>query len=56
MYKVQNNNSIQKKEITTGIRSNGMIEVLTGVEEGDKIVAEGLKKVNPKGKIKPILK
>jgi len=56
VYKVQNNNSIQKKEITTGIRSNGMIEVLTGVEEGDKIVAEGLKKVNPKGKIKPILK
>ncbi len=56
VYKVQNNNSIQKKEITTGIRSNGMIEVLTGVKEGDKIVAEGLKKVNPKGKIKPILK
>ena len=56
VYKVQNNNSVEKKEIITGIRSNGMIEVLTGVEEGDKIVAEGLKKVNPKGKIKPILK
>ena len=56
VYKVQNNNSVEKKEITTGIRSNGMIEVLTGVKEGDKIVAEGLKKVNPKGKIKPILK
>ena len=56
VYKVQYNNSVEKKELTTGIRSNGMIEVLTGVKEGDKIVAEGLKKVNPKGKIKPILK
>ena len=34
----------------------GFIEVISGLNEGDLIVAEGLKKVNPKGKIKPIKK
>ena len=38
------------------IRNDGFIEVLSGLELDDTIVAEGLKKVNPKGKIKPITK
>ena len=32
------------------------IEVISGLNEGETIVAEGLKKVRPKGKIKPIKK
>ena len=37
-----------------GIRQDGNIEVLSGLNIGDVIVAEGLKKVYPRSKIKPI--
>ena len=56
VYKVLENNSVSKKEIEIGIRNEGSVEVISGLKEGDIIVAEGLKKINPKGKIKPINK
>jgi membrane fusion protein, multidrug efflux system len=56
VYKVSNENIANKIEIKIGIRDGGFIEVITGLNEGDNIVAEGLKKVRPKGKIKPIKK
>ena len=56
VYKVIENNNIEKKEVRIGVRSEGLVEVLSGLDEGDTIVAAGLKKVNPKGKIKPISK
>ena len=56
VYKVIENNNIKKKEVTIGIRNEGLVEILSGLDEGDTIVAAGLKKVNPKGKIKPIKK
>ena len=56
VYKVIENNNIEKKEVTIGIRNEGLVEILSGLNEGDTIVAAGLKKVNPKGKIKPIKK
>ena len=43
-----------KVEIKIGIRDEGYVEVISGLNEGDIIVAEGLKKVRPRGKIKPI--
>ena len=49
-------NIANKINITTGIRSNKNIEIISGLNEGDIIVAEGLKKVRPRGKIKPIIK
>ena len=45
-----------KIKIETGIRNKGSVEVISGLNKGDIIVAEGLKKINPKGKIKPINK
>jgi len=56
VYKVSKDNIANKTEIKIGIRDTGFIEVITGLNEGDNIVAEGLKKVRPKGKIKPIKK
>ena len=56
VYKVSKKNITNKTEIKIGIRDGGFIEVITGLNEGDSIVAEGLKKVRPKGKIKPIKK
>ena len=32
------------------------IEIISGLNEGDIVVSEGLKKVRPQGKIKPIYK
>ena len=56
VYKVSKDNITNKTEIKIGIRDSGFIEVITGLNEGDNIVAEGLKKVRPKGRIKPIKK
>ena len=56
VYKINDKNIVDKVEVSTGIRSNKSIEIITGLEEGDIIVAEGLKKVRPRGKIKPITK
>jgi membrane fusion protein (multidrug efflux system) len=56
VYKVTKDNITNKTEIEIGIRGGGFIEIISGLNEGETIVAEGLKKVRPKGKIKPIKK
>jgi len=56
VYKVSADNITNKTEITIGIRDGGYVEVISGLNEKDNIVAEGLKKVRPGGKIKPIKK
>jgi len=56
VYKVSEKNIADKTEIEIGLRGNGKVEVLSGLNLGDQIVAEGLKKVRPRGKIKPIKK
>ena len=56
VYKVSKKNITDKTEIKTGIRDGGYVEVISGLNEGENIVAEGLKKVRPRGKIKPIKK
>mgnify|MGYP001204632355 FL=1 len=56
VYQVNEENITNKKEVKTGLRSNKNIEIISGLTEGDTVVAEGLKKVRPRGKIKPINK
>ena len=56
VYKVSKDNIANKTEIEIGIRDAGFIEIISGLNEGETIVAEGLKKVRPRGKIKPIKK
>ena len=56
IYKVSDENIANKIEVSIGLRSDGKIEILSGLNEGDQIVAEGLKKVIPRGKIKPLKK
>ena len=56
VYKVSKDNITNKTEIEIGIRVGGFIEIISGLNEGETIVAEGLKKVRPRGKIKPIKK
>ena len=56
VYKVSKDNIANRSEIQIGLRNDGKVEVTSGLDEGDIIVAEGLKKVRPRGKIKPINK
>ena len=56
IYKLVENDMIRKIVIETGIRNMGNLEVLSGLNEGDKIIAEGLTKVRPGMKVKPIIK
>jgi len=56
IYKIIKNNFIKKIEVETGVRDKGNLEVLSGLNQGDKIIAEGLTKVRPGMKVKPIIK
>ena len=56
VYRINEKNIANKTEVNTGLRGNKNIEIISGLSEGDIIVAEGLKKVRPRGKIKPINK
>ena len=56
IYTVSDKDIANKTEVEIGLRADGKIEIISGLNEGDQIIAEGLKKVRPKGKIKPIKK
>ena len=56
VYIINNENIAYKTEVKTGLRDDKSIEIISGLNIGDIIVAEGLKKVRPLGKIKPITK
>ena len=56
VYKISKDNIANRTEVIIGSRNKGNVEVVSGLISGDIIVAEGLKKVRPRGKIKPIKK
>ena len=56
VYKINSGNIANKTEVKTGIRNDKKIEIISGLNENDIVVAEGLKKVRPQAKIKPINK
>ena len=53
---VNEKNKAIKTNIDTGDRYLGFVEVLSGLNVGDKVVAEGTKKVRPNLIIRPIKK
>ena len=56
VYKISEENIANRSDIQIGLRYDGNVEVLSGLNSGDIIVSEGLKKVKPNSKIKPINK
>ena len=54
VYKINDENIANKTEVKTGLRTDENIEIISGLTQGDIIVAEGLRKVRPRGQIKPI--
>ena len=56
VYKILDNNKIEKTEVTTGIRKGGNLEILEGLNTNDKIVKEGLSRLANGMLVKPILR
>ncbi len=56
IYKVNEKNKVMKTKVTIGDRYLGFVEIINGLDNGDKIVAEGTKKVRPNLTIRPIEK
>ena len=56
VYKILENNKIQKTEVTTGIRKDGNLEIIEGLNTDDKIVKEGLARLADGMVVSPILK
>ena len=51
---IVNNETAEKKEIKIGKRNFGKVSVLSGISEGDLVIAEGVSKVRNKVKVKII--
>ena len=52
VYVVSADDTAQIRPVTLGIRMAGSVEVVTGLQGGERIVAEGVQKVRPGGKVK----
>ena len=56
VYKVLDNNKIEKTQVKTGVRKDGNLEILDGLEANDKVVKEGLTRLANGMFVKPITK
>ena len=56
VYKILDNNKIQKTEVVTGIRKDGNLQILEGLDANDRIVKEGLSRLNEGMLVRPIVK
>ena len=56
VYKIIENNITKKTEVKIGFRDQENLEIINGLSQGDKVVAEGLTKIRPNMKVKPIIK
>ena len=56
VYKILENNKIEKTEVVTGIRKKGNLEILEGLSANDRIVKEGLTRLSNGMSVKPIVK
>ena len=56
VYKILDNNKIKKTEVKIGVRKEGNLEVLDGLEANDKVVKEGLTRLANGMVVKPIKK
>ena len=56
VYKILDNNKIQKTEVVTGIRKDGNLQILEGLNADDRIVKEGLSRLSEGMFVRPIVK
>jgi membrane fusion protein (multidrug efflux system) len=51
VYVVGPAGQVEKREVETGRRRPGEVEILSGLEEGERVIAEGTQKVRPGGSV-----
>ena len=56
VYKILDNNKVKKTEVVTGIRKEGNVEILEGLNANDKVVKEGLTRLADGIIVRPIIK
>ena len=56
VYKILDNHKIQKTEVVTGIRKDGNLQILEGLNADDRIVKEGLSRLSEGMLVRPIAK
>ena len=56
VYKILDNNKIQKTEVVTGIRKDGNLEVLKGLNLNERVVKEGLARLADGMTVRPLTK
>jgi len=56
VYKILDNNKIQKTEVVTGIRKDGNLQILEGLSANDRIIKEGLSRLSDGMLVRPIVK
>nr|QQZ49130.1 hypothetical protein JKL49_18520 [Phenylobacterium glaciei] len=44
----------EQRPVVTGVRQNGFVELKDGVTTGDRIVGDGLNKIQPNQPVKPL--
>jgi membrane fusion protein (multidrug efflux system) len=52
VYVVGADDTAQMRPVKLGMRLSGIVEVIAGLSSGEKVVAEGIQKVRPGGKVK----
>ncbi len=52
IYVLDKDDAAQIRPVKIGIRQAGLVEILSGVKPGERVVAEGIQKIRPGGKVK----
>jgi membrane fusion protein (multidrug efflux system) len=54
VYRVTPDDLAVRAPVTIGGRTGGMVEILTGLAEGERLVVDGTVKVRDGGKVRPV--
>lgn len=52
VYVLDQEDAAQIRPVKIGIRQAGLVEILSGVKPGERVVSEGIQKIRPGGKVK----
>jgi membrane fusion protein (multidrug efflux system) len=52
IYVLDKEDAAQIRPVKIGIRQAGLVEILSGVKPGERVVSEGIQKIRPGGKVK----
>ncbi|GAA5189247.1 efflux RND transporter periplasmic adaptor subunit [Ferrimonas gelatinilytica] len=47
LYVINENNVVEQRQVTLGLRSRGSVEILAGLADGERVIIRGIQKVRP---------